>query len=128
MTYECCCWSLYSFVCFFFSSRRRHTRCALVTGVQTCALPISQYREGPRAADVGQSDLGPVAVQEGRAAYVSRGLVPLEERPGGCRDLVPWVPGQGLGRVGAAIGVRSEERRVGKECVRPSRSRWAPYH
>src|SRR3546814_19901220 len=29
------------FVCvFFFSSRRRHTRCALVTGVQTCALPI----------------------------------------------------------------------------------------
>src|SRR3546814_5878412 len=30
----------------FFSSRRRHTRCALVTGVQTCALPIS-------AADIG---------------------------------------------------------------------------
>src|SRR3546814_16961613 len=29
-----------SFYCFFFSSRRRHTRCALVTGVQTCALPI----------------------------------------------------------------------------------------
>src|SRR3546814_10601219 len=29
---------LFSFV---FSSRRRHTRCALVTGVQTCALPIS---------------------------------------------------------------------------------------
>src|SRR3546814_3443663 len=29
---------------FFFSSRRRHTRCALVTGVQTCALPISQAR------------------------------------------------------------------------------------
>src|SRR3546814_2335568 len=27
---------------FFFSSRRRHTRCALVTGVQTCALPISR--------------------------------------------------------------------------------------
>src|SRR3546814_12210884 len=27
--------------CVFFSSRRRHTRCALVTGVQTCALPIS---------------------------------------------------------------------------------------
>src|SRR3546814_7862741 len=30
-----CCLSI-----FFFSSRRRHTRCALVTGVQTCALPI----------------------------------------------------------------------------------------
>src|SRR3546814_11810290 len=30
------------FTVFFFSSRRRHTRCALVTGVQTCALPISR--------------------------------------------------------------------------------------
>src|SRR3546814_13671905 len=30
------------FMFFFFSSRRRHTRCALVTGVQTCALPILQ--------------------------------------------------------------------------------------
>src|SRR3546814_4523174 len=29
---------------FFFSSRRRHTRCALVTGVQTCALPIYYLR------------------------------------------------------------------------------------
>src|SRR3546814_363225 len=34
------CYSCFFFVCFFFSSRRRHTRCALVTGVQTCALPI----------------------------------------------------------------------------------------
>src|SRR3546814_3102262 len=33
-------------LCFFFSSRRRHTRCALVTGVQTCALPISRRRGG----------------------------------------------------------------------------------
>src|SRR3546814_18395825 len=34
----CCAYS--SRFIFFFSSRRRHTRCALVTGVQTCALPI----------------------------------------------------------------------------------------
>src|SRR3546814_5662476 len=32
---------------FFFSSRRRHTRCALVTGVQTCALPISFFDHRP---------------------------------------------------------------------------------
>src|SRR3546814_9077293 len=31
---------LWMFLLVFFSSRRRHTRCALVTGVQTCALPI----------------------------------------------------------------------------------------
>src|SRR3546814_2099758 len=34
----------------FFSSRRRHTRCALVTGVQTCALPIFARWHGRRAA------------------------------------------------------------------------------
>src|SRR3546814_8167656 len=40
MCYMVCC-SFFIDVCFFFSSRRRHTICALVTGVQTCALPIS---------------------------------------------------------------------------------------
>src|SRR3546814_3060211 len=41
---------------FFFSSRRRHTRCALVTGVQTCALPISrsQQRGIDQPADSGK--------------------------------------------------------------------------
>src|SRR3546814_4078473 len=34
---------MFLFCLFFFSSRRRHTRCALVTGVQTCALPISSH-------------------------------------------------------------------------------------
>src|SRR3546814_5320165 len=34
---------------FFFSSRRRHTRCALVSGVQTCALPVSRVRANPCA-------------------------------------------------------------------------------
>src|SRR3546814_15680118 len=40
---------------FFFTSRRRHTKCALVTGVQTCALPISGMA-GPRrsAAPAGE--------------------------------------------------------------------------
>src|SRR3546814_20204328 len=37
----CCTIVVVVLICFFFSSRRRHTSCALVTGVQTCALPIS---------------------------------------------------------------------------------------
>src|SRR3546814_4718765 len=41
---------------FFFSSRRRHTSCALVTGVQTCALPICDYGK-PRPALIVQSNL-----------------------------------------------------------------------
>src|SRR3546814_5050582 len=40
---------------FFFSSRRRHTRCALVTGVQTCALPIS-FDHQPRRYSATHED------------------------------------------------------------------------
>ena len=39
------------FFFFFFSSRRRHTRCADVTGVQTCALPISQSIKAPSLSE-----------------------------------------------------------------------------
>src|SRR3546814_3129167 len=65
---------------FFFSSRRRHTRCALVTGVQTCALPILRAgramarrhpaRDQPVAGAIhkSQSDDGhPVGAQQERA-------------------------------------------------------------
>src|SRR3546814_714611 len=49
-------WSLV-FLCFFCSSRRRHTRCALVTGVQTCALPI-YTRESLRKEVAALASLG----------------------------------------------------------------------
>src|SRR3546814_815287 len=47
----------------FFSSRRRHTRCALVTGVQTCALPISapQVVNILSAADIKRTGEGDIA-------------------------------------------------------------------
>src|SRR3546814_14607317 len=44
--------------CFFFSSRRRHTRCALVTGVQTCALPIFQVGKVSIGLPALRADLG----------------------------------------------------------------------
>src|SRR3546814_7600654 len=48
---------------FFFSSRRRHTRCALVTGFQTCALPIlggiANLTLLPRLGEVRGFDTGP---------------------------------------------------------------------
>src|SRR3546814_16920173 len=40
-------------IAFFFSSRRRHTRCALVTGVQTCALPIYRTEKNRESDFVG---------------------------------------------------------------------------
>src|SRR3546814_5072456 len=61
----------------FFSSRRRHTRCALVTGVQTCALPISGFlvqlargREAKMAEPVlAQKSPFAIEVQEGRSYW-----------------------------------------------------------
>src|SRR3546814_3257308 len=50
---------------FFFSSRRRHTRCALVTGVQTCALPISERTEQTYGDAFDPTMWG----SEGRAEY-----------------------------------------------------------
>src|SRR3546814_7382617 len=44
MVCSCCLSVRVDGMSFFFSSRRRHTRCALVTGVQTCALPICPCR------------------------------------------------------------------------------------
>src|SRR3546814_6625249 len=65
---------------FFFSSRRRHTRCALVTGVQTCALPIypSRMGIGPVGAverlfartGLGWDDLDLIELNEAFAAQV----------------------------------------------------------
>src|SRR3546814_6284918 len=58
---------------FFFSSRRRHTRCALVTGVQTCALPIF-LPHSALAADVC-ARLAPPAQKEIRTGLVTPELL-----------------------------------------------------
>src|SRR3546814_6187301 len=96
------------FVYFFFSSRRRHTRCALVTGVQTCALPIS------------------VALRVDLEAPTP--VVLITPAPAGSNDWQLRRPYVRLAGVDQATGSRSEERRVGKECVSTCRSRWSPYH
>src|SRR3546814_7684293 len=76
----------------FLSCRRRHTSCALVTGVQTC----------------GSSDL---AHREGLKRWF-------------------WcaVFGQAYENAPNSQSARSEERRVGTECVSTCRYRWSPYN
>src|SRR3546814_5634964 len=61
---------------FFFSSRRRHTICALVTGVQTCALPISSI---PARAAAPRTP--GCSMTEGGGDAVARGIQPLLDRP-----------------------------------------------
>src|SRR3546814_14639243 len=86
----------YYYLCsFFFSSRRRHTRCALVTGVQTCALPIfdGEALEAPglvhefyrrRGAVAGDADdrvgrdPGPLPRAELDPAFGASGLLLLQ--------------------------------------------------
>src|SRR3546814_5288865 len=46
-----------AYVLFVFASRRRHTRCALVTGVQTCALPILALSEARDSRSVSRSSV-----------------------------------------------------------------------
>src|SRR3546814_1673178 len=93
--------------CFFFSSRRRHTRCALVTGVQTCALPILPCEPpNPRPRPLTSFDS---EMRIGNHVDKAEVLEFIERRP-------------------SCLWVRSEERRVGKECVSTCRSRWSPDH
>src|SRR3546814_9941200 len=51
---------------FFFTSRRRHTSCALVTGVQTCALPISRTETKLYASQI---DVYPTNMPNGSYSY-----------------------------------------------------------
>src|SRR3546814_17448528 len=127
---------------FFFSSRRRHTRCALVTGVQTCALPIFLLASllPVRGAAV------PVAQGVSTAAiillfFLNGVRLPRDEVLHGIRN---WKLQAGnlafcfvaMALLGVAAqaatapflpATRSEERRVGKECVSTCRYRWSPY-
>src|SRR3546814_14874040 len=125
-------------ILFFFSSRRRHTRCALVTGV-TCALPILLVHDVARpgvSTDVIDRLLA--ALQTADAAIptlpvpdtlveqahdeagdvVDRSVLARVQTPQAFR----------LGILSRAHAERSEERSVGKECVSTCRSRWSTYH
>src|SRR3546814_1387968 len=106
---------------FFFSSRRRHTRCALVTGVQTCALPISKSESLSLSLGVESATRMNdffEAFNIGATADTYPG-VDLPQ-PDYADNVWPAVDGFET--------QRSEERRVGKECVSTCRSRWSPYH
>src|SRR3546814_5945080 len=101
-------------VFFLFSSRRRHTRCALVTGVQTCALPISP-KEMVEAVNKAVNQA--LKTKKLRDNIMDEGNVVLGGSVQEFTDLIADDSAK-----------RSEERRVGKECVSTCRSRWSPFH
>src|SRR3546814_19957103 len=129
----------------FFSSRRRHTRCALVTGVQTCALPICIKLE--RTSFTGLQILPNLRLAwkaDERALFwaaisrsvrtpsrIDRKLTYPSLVEGGTFDSEKLIAieagyrGQPLRDTTLSISLfRSEERRVGKEGVSKCRYRW----
>src|SRR3546814_13015855 len=130
-------------VCVFFSSRRRHTRCALVTGVQTCALPISIAAIIPSLLYY----LGLFMQIDAYAARRNLAGLPREELPKVGQALkegwlyisvfallvwmLVYLRQEALAPFYATLVLlvtRSEERRVGQACVSTGRTRRAPYH
>src|SRR3546814_17622018 len=108
--------------CFFFSSRRRHTRCALVTGVQTCALPI--YRGGLRRVSRGDSGAAAPAGAAGWTMLLAQARQAVFVAFHGHRVVVDLLPQVALGGSLSDRLARSEGRREGKVCVRTGRARW----
>src|SRR3546814_2520853 len=103
----------------FFSSRRRHTRCALVTGGQTCALPITIDMETATIFAAGFANSIPC----GALLLVSdQPMIPegVKTEASDAKVSAEYVESH------IKVGIRSEERRVGKECVSTCRSRWSP--
>src|SRR5260370_1831295 len=97
-------------MCIFFFQAEDGIRDSSVTGVQTCALPISRVTGNWSDGSAQKSLL---------AALVQLGLVTDRTTAASAAGR----PGGGTGPL-ALSGNRSEERRVGKE----GRSRWSPYH
>src|SRR3546814_207960 len=95
-----CGWRNHFFV---FPSRRRHTRCALGTGVQTCALPISAALRGGRCRWRGQR----------------RGARGWPSHPSRCRR--PWPPNEGVGTTSLVLPflVARLQRLGGTQYLRP---------
>src|SRR3546814_9418116 len=93
---------------FFFASRRRHTRCALVTGVQTCALPICP----PKCRLLMNSVIASEAKQS-RAVTAYSGLPRPPEQIRGLRH-----DGAGLPPDANAFFGRQVERKIGRASCR----------
>src|SRR2546425_11934045 len=107
------------FMFFFFFQAEDGIRDKLVTGVQTCALPISRYVAGDRPDALAFASPGSdtVRYEDGLGEFEIRLL--LEQHLGDTSAAALFATGWDGDRY-----QRSEERRVGKEC----RSRWSPYH
>src|SRR3546814_8399341 len=106
------------FVVIFFSSRRRHTICALVTGVQTVCSSDLALDNHPNLRAASEIVHAPDVVDAGDKPSVA-----IRKKTSSMSMAIAAVKADDCG-----AAVRSEESRVGKECVSRCRSRGSPYH
>src|SRR3546814_8241639 len=105
---------------FLFSSRRRHTSCAVVTGVQTCSLPIFLLLH--IVGIIAEKGFGDAAVRS-LAVVVFGGADFRQHQRHHAVEQLRITP-EHMKRL-IEDHMRSEERRVGKEWVSTFRSRWS---
>src|SRR3546814_20180769 len=112
----------------FFSSRRRNTRCALVTGVQTCALPICELNEEGQYAFYGRVGGCLVTGNEDGVKHCAMNILYSLQHVGFV--IPPQADAGWLGEAGPGPSYldRSDARRVGKELVSTCRYRCSPSH
>src|SRR2546430_8863031 len=102
---------IFVWVFFFFSSRRRHTRFDCDWSSDVCSSDLAAAGATPAEDADAEGTIELRMKDPDRTVHVRRVVIPgLEGEPAGVLTLHE--------------DVRSEERRVGKEC----RSRWSPYH
>src|SRR3546814_6341269 len=102
------------FLFFVFSSRRRHTRCALVTGVQTCALPISRSARRRRRrwkAGAGPSEVRLHAELAGPAIFF---ILQQASDAGACRSEEHTSEIQSLMRTSYAVFCLKKNKKAGR--------------
>src|SRR2546429_7143292 len=98
-----------TFVFFFFSSRRRHTRCSRDWSSDVCSSDLDVFVE--IVLELDKYIVGQAAAKRAVAVALRNRVRRQKLPPELADDVLPK-------------NIRSEERRVGKEC----RSRWSPYH
>src|SRR3546814_3395447 len=113
-------------ICRFLSSRRRHTRGAVVTGVQTCALPIYELAAEDKKVEIALSGDGSVHGDKSMLRRAVSNIVSNAVRYAEEGSTISVEISESGGSVCTAIS--SEERRVGKGWVSTCSSQWSPYH
>src|SRR3546814_12169610 len=116
------------FVCLFcFTSRRRHTRCSLVTGVQTCALPIVRIETLQNALKSRGDDTDDEIVDpddwDSFSEWCDTNFTGRLALAPSARKGIKKSDFKDIQLAAKCIRWRSEARRVGKECVSTCRCR-----